>query len=133
MGFEVERFTPPRTWNWALIAPAGKSLPGAARSAPAFSADLDSLRRALRQAAAAEPKTVLLAEEGGCLRFRARSRLFGFPDHIDVQLLEPEPGRVSLAIFSRARYGLYDFGVNRRRARRWLRAVEAALDHALER
>ena len=128
MGFELERFTPPRAWNWALISPAGKSVPGASRSSPVFSAELDSLRRAVRQVAAAEPNTVLVAEEGDCLRFRARSRLFGFTDLIDVQLVEPEPGRVSLAIFSRARYGFYDLGVNRRRARRWLRALEAALD-----
>ena len=128
MALDLESFAPPRAWNWALIAPAGTAVRGAARSAPAFASDLDSLRQAVLRIAAAEPKTELMAEEGGCLRFRARSRLFGFPDLIDVRLIEPEPGRVSLAIFSRARYGFYDLGVNRRRVRRWLRALEAALD-----
>ena len=124
---DLESFTPPRGWGWTVIAPAGRAVPGASRTAPSFAVSRDRLREAVLKVARAEPRTELLAEEGDHLRFRIRSRLFGFPDLVCIRLVEPAPGQVSLAIFSKARYGFHDLGVNRRRARRWLRAVTAEL------
>ena len=119
----------PKTWNWALIAPAGRAMPGALAQAPGFTVTLGRLREAVMVVALAEPRAELAAEQasGNSLHFRSRSRVLGLPDLIWVRLVETAPGRVSLAIFSWARFGLYDFGVNRRRALRWLGAVEAQL------
>ncbi len=77
----------------------------------------------------ADPRTELVSGEaaGCCLQFRARSCLLGLPDLISVRLVELTDGRASLAIFSRARYGLYDLGVNRRRVRRWLLGIEVRI------
>ncbi len=46
---------------------------------------------------------------------------------------EAVDGRATLAIYSHARSGYYDFGVNRRRVRRWLAALRAELADAVER
>lgn len=127
MALDLDDLTPPRTWNWALIAPAGRALPGASGSAPVFAASAAQLGEAVIRVARAESRTELMAREEGCLLFRARSRVLGLPDLIQVQLIETAPGRSSLAMFSRARYGLYDLGVNRRRMTRWLRALEVEL------
>jgi uncharacterized protein (DUF1499 family) len=57
----------------------------------------------------------------------ARSKAFHFPDFIDVEAVALAPGQTALAIYSRAKYGIRDFGVNRARTERWLAALKAAL------
>jgi uncharacterized protein (DUF1499 family) len=128
VAFRLDDFTPPMTWNWALIAPAGRTMPGAMRQAPAWPVPVERLREVVLAAAKAEPRCALLHDNRGeaRLEFRARSRLFGFPDLISVALVEADGGS-SLALFSRAKLGGYDFGVNRRRAKRWLKRIDLAL------
>ncbi|MEM1385303.1 MAG: DUF1499 domain-containing protein [Pseudomonadota bacterium] len=48
-----------------------------------------------------------------------RSALIGFPDYISVRVV-PQGEGASLAIWSRARFGYSDFGVNRARVDTWL-------------
>ena len=124
---DLDAFDPPRTWSWVLVAPAGRQTQDAGQQAPLFAAPVPELRAAVLAAARAEPRTTLLGESGGQLEFRCRTRFLRFPDLVTVVPLGAGPGRSSLALYSRARYGLYDFGVNRRRARRWLRRIAAAL------
>lgn len=103
------------------------ALPGAFKSAQDFAVSAAQLGEAVIRVARAEPRTELMAREEGGLRFRARSRLLGRPDLIEVRPIETAPERSSLASLSRARYGLYDLGGDRRRVTRWLRALEAEL------
>jgi uncharacterized protein (DUF1499 family) len=61
-----------------------------------------------------------------------RSRVFGFPDYITVKAVATEStgegstvgSGAGLIIWSRARYGRSDFGVNRARVEAWLAALE---------
>lgn len=58
-----------------------------------------------------------------------RSKWFGFPDYISVRISPVEGGHSGLTIYSRARYGGSDLGVNRARVTGWiegLRSIEAA-------
>jgi uncharacterized protein (DUF1499 family) len=52
------------------------------------------------------------------------SVLLRFPDVITVEFVALDADRSSLAIYSRARYGRGDFGVNRKRVQRWLSRLE---------
>lgn len=59
-----------------------------------------------------------------------RSKWFGFPDYISVRIVPIEGGGSGLVIYSRARYGGSDLGVNSARITKWvdaLRSIEAAL------
>ena len=47
-----------------------------------------------------------------------------FPDLVTVEFVALAPDRSSLALYSRARYGRSDFGVNRRRVLRWLSRLQ---------
>jgi uncharacterized protein (DUF1499 family) len=87
-----------------------------------------ALSARLTQVALAEPRTRALPCPPSCelLRFVQYSRLMGFPDTIDVQILPSGNGQSTLAIYSRSLVGHGDFGVNRARIDRWL----AALDNA---
>ena len=78
--------------------------------------------------ALAEPRTDRIAGEPGepWATYVQRSRLFGFPDYVSVRAVEA-PGGSALAVWSRARFGHGDMGVNRARVERWLAALGAGL------
>jgi Protein of unknown function (DUF1499) len=56
------------------------------------------------------------------MTFVCRSRIMGYPDLVSVRSF-PTAGGSSLAIWSRARFGNYDWGVNRGRVEGWLAAL----------
>jgi uncharacterized protein (DUF1499 family) len=55
------------------------------------------------------------------------SRLFRFPDLVRAEMVAIAPERSSLAIDSRARFGWWDFGVNRRRVLRWVHDLQQVI------
>ena len=52
------------------------------------------------------------------------SPTFRFPDIITVEFVQLGPNRSSIAVYSRSRYGQYDFGKNRKRVGKWLTLLE---------
>jgi uncharacterized protein (DUF1499 family) len=48
------------------------------------------------------------------------SSLFRIPDIVTVELKPLGPRRSSIALYSRSRYGEYDFAKNRKRVEKWL-------------
>ena len=49
-----------------------------------------------------------------------RSPVFGFPDDITIQFIAISNYSSTLAIYSRSRYGIYDFDVNKKRVKKFL-------------
>ncbi len=49
------------------------------------------------------------------LIFIQKTRFFRFPDYIDIQIFPVGNNESTIAIFSRAKYGFYDFGINKSR------------------
>lgn len=47
-----------------------------------------------------------------------------FPDEVRAQILSAGDGKSCIALYSRSRYGLYDFGVNKKRVERWLERLD---------
>lgn len=52
------------------------------------------------------------------------SPIFRFPDIVTVEFVALGPERSSVAVYSRSRYGGYDFAENRKRVKRWLFQLE---------
>ncbi len=75
--------------------------------------------------ARAQPRTRVVAGDPDSLMitYVQRSRVFGFPDYLTVKAMAMEGG-AGLIIWSRARYGRSDFGVNRARVEAWLAALD---------
>ena len=117
-----------RTPNDTLAAPAGITAADPDLTVPTYALPADRLRAALRGVAEAEPRTTLFAEHPGLdqLVFVQRSRFFGFEDRIEAQIVALPEGH-SVILYSRALTGGWDLGVNRKRLRRWLAALERAL------
>jgi uncharacterized protein (DUF1499 family) len=101
-------------------------------TSPVFDVELDRLAAALRAVVAEQPRVTLRRSDEATRQseYVARSRVFRLPDIVTVQLVPLGPDRSSLAIYSRARYGAYDFGVNRRRVEAWLARLAETLAEA---
>ncbi len=70
----------------------------------------------------AEPRTELMMRDADGHRFVfvQRSRLFRFPDTVNVAIMPVDDRHATLAIYSRSNYGYGDLGVNRARVEDWL-------------
>lgn len=61
------------------------------------------------------------------------SPTFRFPDIVTVEFVPLGPAQSSIAVFSRSRYGKYDFRKNRKRVGRWLALLEKVARPSTER
>ena len=115
--------------NRFLVLPAGFASPAARHeTAPEFAAAPAALFDRLKAVLAGEPRIQWLAEDraAGRIELIQRSRIFRFPDRVSVAVLRCADGKGSVpAVYSRAQIGIWDFGVNKARVRRWIRALEA--------
>lgn len=109
----------PGTPNHALIAPEGGDAP-----APVWRATPAELMAAFDAVAMEAPRTARIGGgvDGLHATYVQRSRLMGYPDYVSVRALEASEG-ATLAVWSRARFGQSDLGVNRARLDRWLAAI----------
>ena len=112
----------PLPQNAFLACPPGHCALATAAPSPIFATDAERLYQAVLRLVASEPRSVIVLAEPRRRRIVAiqRSAVFGFPDIVIAQCIALGPGRASLALYSRARYGSADFGVNRRRVEAWL-------------
>jgi uncharacterized protein (DUF1499 family) len=78
-----------------------------------------------------QPRTVLQAQDERTRRSLhvQRSRVLGFPDLVQAEIVALGSERSGLIIDSRARFGWWDFGVNRRRVLRWVHDLTQAMAH----
>jgi uncharacterized protein (DUF1499 family) len=112
--------------NAFLACPTSYCAVADAAASPVFAVSADRLAEYWTQMIAAEPRLVQIAAGPGQRRavLLQRSMLFRFPDLVTVEFVALAPERSSLALYSRARYGRSDFGVNRERVLRWLTRLQ---------
>ena len=113
----------PDTPNSWLIRPVGGDAPS-----PEFALTAPELAALVDEVVLAQPRTRRLAGsvEAGHMTYVARTPLMGFPDYVSIRVFATATG-ASLAVFSRARFGQSDLGVNRKRVEDWLAAIDAAV------
>lgn len=93
---------------------------GGDRASPVYDMSPDALMARFHQVAMGAPRTTLLADSGGYATYVTRSKVVGYPDYMSVRAAPAEGGGAQLHIWSRARFGLRDFGVNEARVSAWL-------------
>jgi uncharacterized protein (DUF1499 family) len=117
--------------NQYLMAPDGlcrAAKPN--RISPEFDLPVRALHDAFLAVARRQPRTVVEEEGPQGERFVQRSRVFKFPDDVDAQFIDLGENRSTLALYSRARMGVRDFGVNQARVTSWMEQLEADLKSA---
>ena len=121
--------------NDFLAAPAGTTLVPADLETRLYPESPRALLIRFDAMAQAQPRIRVVAgdPDGLMITYVQRSRYIGFPDYLTVRAVAVE-GEVGedgvgktmsgLIIYSRARYGRSDFGVNRARVETWLAALD---------
>jgi len=122
--------------NVFAICPAGFCEPPGDCTSPIFAVPWERLRDTWRAAIAAEPRITEVSAgtaDPHRLTYVQRSAMLRFPDIITVEFVQLGPNRSSIAIYSRSRYGDYDFGKNRKRVGKWLALLEKVAQPAIGR
>ncbi|MCY4395592.1 MAG: DUF1499 domain-containing protein [Rhodospirillaceae bacterium] len=114
--------------RFLMLPPGFESVARAHERSPVFAEAPEALFRRLKAVIAGEPRIQWLAEDRAGLRLELtqRSRIFRFPDRVSVAVWAGPNGNGSApALYSRAQVGIWDFGVNRARVKRWTQALQA--------
>lgn len=116
----------PLPQNGFLACPAGYCAVEPGLVSPVFQIPAERLSALWRQVLQGEGGVVTVLAEPDRRRIALiqHSALLRFPDVIAAEFVELTPERSSIAIYSRARYGKLDFGVNRRRVESWVERLK---------
>ena len=110
--------------NDYFLAPASFDLIAVDRRAPLFATDARTLMWRIDAIANNQgAKRIAGSVDELHATYVEQSRVFAFPDYITVRAIE-EDGGSTLMIWSRARFGSADMGVNRKRIENWMRRLE---------
>ncbi len=117
----------PNAWR---VGPEASGAQEMDAPAPVYRTPAENLATRLDMLVRAQPRTQALATsaDGLWTTYVVRSRWMGFPDYVSVQAIDLGEGRSTVAIYSRARFGTSDLGVNRARIEDWLTRLEAPRD-----
>ena len=114
--------------NAFLACPPNYCRTGSAAPSPVLALDAERLYWALVRIVTAAPRVTVVRDDPQHRRIVLiqRSALLRFPDIVIAEVVALGADRSSVALYSRARYGRYDFGVNRRRVEQWLAHLAVA-------
>jgi len=122
----ISELRSPLPKNGFLACPPGYCAAAEAITSPVFDMAWDRLREYWMEMISGEKRIVRALADPGSRRYVyiQHSPVFRFPDIITVEFVPLGPDRSSLALYSRSRYGEYDFAKNRNRVERWLLLLE---------
>jgi Protein of unknown function (DUF1499) len=109
-----------------LACPTDYCFVAGAVTSPVFDLPWDRLHDYWTEVISGEKRTSRVVADPDARRFVyiQHSPVFRFPDIITVEFVPLGANRSSIAIYSRSRYGQYDFEKNRKRVEKWLALLE---------
>ncbi len=118
-----------------LFCPPGYCPAAEAIASPAFPMPWERLHEYWTEVISGEKRVETIVADPDERRFVyiQHSATLRFPDIITVEFVPLGPNRSGIAIYSRSRYGHYDFGKNRKRAGKWLALLEKVAQPAIGR
>ena len=118
-----------------LYCPPGYCPAAEAVASPVFPMPWERLREYWTEVISGQRRVEMIAADPDNRRlvYIQHSPTFRFPDIITVEFVPLGPNRSSIAVYSRSRYGHYDFGKNRKRVGKWLALLEKVAQPAIGR
>jgi uncharacterized protein (DUF1499 family) len=109
-----------------LACPPGYCQATEAIASPIFVQPWERLYDYWTEVISGQKRVETIVADPGSRRFVyiQHSPTFRFPDIVTVEFVQLEPDRSGIAIYSRSRYGHYDFAKNRKRVVKWLALLE---------
>lgn len=97
--------------------------------APRFALSAEELIERVEKIISKQPRTRLQGVEDDLKQriFVQRTRIFRFPDTVWIQAVA-DGTQSALIVYSRSNIGYWDMGTNKRRVRRFIGAIEEALN-----
>lgn len=116
----------PTSANFYLLCPLDYCQAKASKDSPVYNVSVDKLMQAWHKMIKQQPRTTVMFSEHANKQFGyvQRSKYLRFPDFIQVKFIALNDKQSTLAIYSSSRYGYYDFGVNQKRVKSWLKQLE---------
>ncbi len=126
---DFQHLTLPNKPNYYLVCPAKYCNVTPNQESPIFPVSQKILETAWNKMIASQPRVKLLSSSAEPLQYNyvQRSLVFHFPDYINVRFINISPQQSTVAIYSHAKYGYSDFGVNKTRIIAWLTALDTQL------
>ena len=121
---QLERRDSPNDYLVCPVDVCQKAKPD--RISPVFQMPARDLKNRLEALCSDFPRSAIVSAEDTHIVVEQRSLVFRFPDTIDIEIIEVGKDTSTVAVYSRSRYGYYDFGVNRRRVENWLLELAAS-------
>lgn len=118
----------PKSQNYFIACPKGKCNITPDFTVETYPVPVAQLKELWANCILAEPRFKLVhVDSDNQFTYVQRSAVFRFPDFITIRFYALSDSTSSLAIYSRARYGYYDFGVNKRRVLYFLKKLNIRL------
>jgi uncharacterized protein (DUF1499 family) len=117
-----------------LACPPGYCPAAQAIASPVFPMPWERLREYWTEVISGEKHvdTVVTDHDNRRFVYIQHSPTFRFPDIVTIEFVQLGPNRSGIAIYSRSRYGTYDFGKNRKRVVKWLALLEKVAQPATQ-
>ena len=111
-----------------LACPPGYCAASEARPSPTFAMPWERLRDYWLEMIADDRRLTKVDSdpERRRLVYIRHTPVLRFPDIVTVEFVQLPTGRAGIALYSRSRYGSYDFTKNRKRVERWLLLLQQA-------
>lgn len=125
---DFQDFTLPASPNSYYVAPEDFSAVTPQEISPIYNVDVDTLSIAWHAVIKRQPRITELEQKAFQFSYIQRTKWLNFPDYIDVKLIPSSSTQSTIAIFSRSKYGYYDFGTNQQRVQSWLAQLNQEID-----
>lgn len=124
--FDFKKDVVPSKPNHYLICPANYCKTKPNQQSPVFSMSVKQLANYWEQVMTKQPRVTVINKKVDAYHYfyMQRSKVFKFPDFITVQLIPIDEHHSTIAMYSQAKYGYYDFDVNQKRLVSWLDALK---------
>ncbi len=119
---DLQNLTLPTSANYYLVCPKGFCNVQPNEYSQVYNVSAEDLFNAWNQVASKQIYMDITGTipEKAQYEYVQKSIVFGFPDYITVEFIAISNYSSTLAIYSRSRYGFYDFGVNKKRVQKLL-------------
>ena len=116
----------PKSPNYYLMCPVSYCNVKQNAISPVFAVPVEKLAQFWQQMIIKQARTKLVAQNRTTHQYTyiQRSRLFHFPDTINVKLIALPNRQSTIAIYSRSKYGYGDLGVNEKRVQHWIKQLQ---------
>lgn len=114
------------TPNSFRMAPAGSTRERIDMTSPVYSEPAVVMAQAFDEFVLQQRATVRIAglPPELMMTYVQRSEALKFPDYVSVKFMDLGDGTSTIAVYSRARYGYADMGVNQARVERWVKTLQ---------